>query len=209
MRSAGHDGRTVVFVSHDLDAVALLCPRTIWLEGGQVVADGPTSEVVDRYLASGFAHLGRRGFDPAPGAAVGLLGVAVLDGDGRPTDAVRRDRPFTLEAELTITEPVPGLDVALSVSTLGGLRVVEEALSCTPGWEDIREPGRYRLRVTVPPLLRAGDYLVSVWAGSPYTADLVWEEHALAFRLEGNPADRSTRVLDLGLPFSVERTGAG
>jgi hypothetical protein len=57
-------------------------------------------------------------------------------------------------------------------------------------------------------MLRAGDYVVNVWAGSPYGGDLIWEPHALAFRLEGNPADRSTRVLDLGLQFEVERTGS-
>ena len=44
-------GVTIVFVSHALDAVRSLCSRAIWLDHGQVVADGLSSEVVDRYLA--------------------------------------------------------------------------------------------------------------------------------------------------------------
>ena len=43
-------GVTIIFVSHALDAVRSLCNRAIWLDHGQVVADGPSAEVVDRYL---------------------------------------------------------------------------------------------------------------------------------------------------------------
>lgn len=43
-------GKTILFVSHDLDAVRKLCDRAIWLEAGQVQAKGLTREVVDRYL---------------------------------------------------------------------------------------------------------------------------------------------------------------
>src|SRR5207245_1222051 len=43
-------GVTIVFVSHALDAVRGLCKRTIWLDHGRVMADGPSGEVVDRYL---------------------------------------------------------------------------------------------------------------------------------------------------------------
>jgi ABC-type polysaccharide/polyol phosphate transport system ATPase subunit len=43
---------TVVVVSHDLDVLETLCSRTVWLNKGVVVADGPTPEVVERYRAS-------------------------------------------------------------------------------------------------------------------------------------------------------------
>ncbi len=44
-------GITIVFVSHALDSVRSLCQRTVWLDHGKVVADGPTAEVIDKYLA--------------------------------------------------------------------------------------------------------------------------------------------------------------
>ncbi|MEZ4547527.1 MAG: polysaccharide ABC transporter ATP-binding protein [Thermodesulfobacteriota bacterium] len=49
---ASSEGRTVLFVSHDLAAIRSLCHRTILFEDGQIKADGPTSEVVDMYLRS-------------------------------------------------------------------------------------------------------------------------------------------------------------
>lgn len=43
-------GVTILFVSHDLEAVRGLCDQAIWLEGGRVQAEGLTREVVDHYL---------------------------------------------------------------------------------------------------------------------------------------------------------------
>jgi len=49
---ATSEGRTVLFVSHDLAAIQSLCERTILIEDGKIVADGPTGDVVDQYLRS-------------------------------------------------------------------------------------------------------------------------------------------------------------
>jgi len=50
MRSIAKGGATVIFVSHNLKAVSDLCSRAILMDGGSVVADGPTSEVIQTYL---------------------------------------------------------------------------------------------------------------------------------------------------------------
>jgi lipopolysaccharide transport system ATP-binding protein len=53
MDQVARDGRTVLFVSHNLGAVQRLCTRCILLDGGQLVADADTTEVVRQYLAGG------------------------------------------------------------------------------------------------------------------------------------------------------------
>ena len=45
------EGRTLMFVSHSADAVRLVCERAVWLDHGQVLADGPTDEVLEEYEA--------------------------------------------------------------------------------------------------------------------------------------------------------------
>jgi len=45
-------GATVVLVSHELEAIESLCPRTIWLSEGRVLADGPTADVIAGYRLS-------------------------------------------------------------------------------------------------------------------------------------------------------------
>ncbi len=51
MEDLSQSGRTVVFVSHQMQAVAQLCDRAIWLEQGRVVRDGPSADVVARVPA--------------------------------------------------------------------------------------------------------------------------------------------------------------
>jgi len=57
MRSIASSGATVLFVSHNLRAVADLCPRTVLMEAGAIVDDGPTPEVLQSYLARERAKL--------------------------------------------------------------------------------------------------------------------------------------------------------
>jgi lipopolysaccharide transport system ATP-binding protein len=50
MHDIGHQGRTVLFVSHNMQAVTRLCPRTILLKGGEILADGPSHQIVSFYM---------------------------------------------------------------------------------------------------------------------------------------------------------------
>ncbi len=43
--------KAVILVSHDISIVKELCTRVIWLKKGQIIADGPTQPVLDRYWA--------------------------------------------------------------------------------------------------------------------------------------------------------------
>ncbi|MEA2464737.1 MAG: lipopolysaccharide transport system ATP-binding protein, partial [Acidobacteriota bacterium] len=47
---AGREGRTVLFVSHNMGAVQSLCKRVVWLDGGRVMHEGPTRDSIGEYL---------------------------------------------------------------------------------------------------------------------------------------------------------------
>jgi lipopolysaccharide transport system ATP-binding protein len=64
MRAIAKSGATVIFVSHNLQAVAEFCHRGILLEKGRVVADGPTDQVVRRYLDTAANTEGRPAHGP-------------------------------------------------------------------------------------------------------------------------------------------------
>ena len=46
------EGRTIVFVTHDLESARRVASRTIWISAGKIAADGDTVQVIDQYLAS-------------------------------------------------------------------------------------------------------------------------------------------------------------
>ncbi|HEY5986200.1 MAG TPA: ABC transporter ATP-binding protein, partial [Streptosporangiaceae bacterium] len=62
MASVERSGRTVVFVSHDLGAIASLCATSVWLESGRIRCRGKTSDVIAEYLASATVSDGARAF---------------------------------------------------------------------------------------------------------------------------------------------------
>jgi ABC-type polysaccharide/polyol phosphate transport system ATPase subunit len=205
MGALEREGRTVVFVSHNLDAIARLCRTTAWLEGGRLLAYGPTQEVISSYLASGITRAAQADFPERPDEHVSLRSATLYNEDGDAAVQVDRGRSFTIEARFVVRRPVPGLDITVFVESLRGARVLDEAWSeAAP--DERGEPGEYVARVTVPPVLAVGDYAAGIWIGSPYE-NHVYEEDVLRFRLEGATKGRADRVLQLGLAWDVERTG--
>jgi ABC-type polysaccharide/polyol phosphate transport system ATPase subunit len=199
MESVEREGRTVVFVSHNLDAVNRLCQRAVWLDRGTVASLGPTTEVVDAYLG---AHVARDFAASQPqGGPVSLEDVTVMDLSGRSLDVFRRDRPFLVELRYTVRTPVPGLDLTAALVNARGVEVLNEHWSDTCP-ERIGDPGRYVARLEVPPVLNAGDYVIAVWLGTAYET-FIWETAARRFRLAGDVKTRPHRAIALGLPWQV------
>nr|NIS42913.1 ABC transporter ATP-binding protein [Desulfuromonadales bacterium] len=106
MKRVGGEGRTVLFVSHNMPAVTRLCNRTILLEEGRVAADGPSGAVVTRYLNSGHDSMAVREWPDAhkaPGGKVARLrAVRVKAKDGQMTESVDIRKPFQIEMEYDV-----------------------------------------------------------------------------------------------------------
>ena len=83
MKSIARSGTTVLFVSHNLKAVSDLCTRTVLMDHGQIVEDGPTGEVIQTYIDRERDALGRN-----EAADVGIAGVRIAP-SGRPGGAFR------------------------------------------------------------------------------------------------------------------------
>ena len=196
MSQFGQEGRTVVFVSHDLGSITRLCRRTIWLDHGQIQADGPSEEIVQRYVRGSVGDVPRADFEPDPTQRVQVLAADVADEHGRPFDHPERGQPLTLRIRFVVREPLPVVSVALSVQDQRGIRVLDEV------WGEhgadvlaIDDPPReVDVALTVPPILPAGDYLLGVWLGSSYDSFL--EQEVLRFRVwprADDPADEVDR----------------
>ena len=87
MEELGSSGRTVIFVSHQLPAVAQLCDRAIQIAGGRIVDDGPAAAVIAKYLHQAHSAGTERVWEPdaAPGDDLArILGVRVLPHDEMP-----------------------------------------------------------------------------------------------------------------------------
>jgi ABC-type multidrug transport system ATPase subunit len=193
MAQFAKEGRTVLFVSHDLGAVARICERAIWLEDGEIKHDGPTSRSIDLYLDARGERAASVEFPAEPDKPVQLLSVALADETGALVDAPQRDEPLAVRTRFLVREAHRALDVKMYLTTRRGVRVLEENLSDQQA--DSRcgsVPGEWEATVIVPPILAAGDYVLGVAIRSPYQRFL--EQEVLTFRLWPPPDERRESV---------------
>jgi lipopolysaccharide transport system ATP-binding protein len=119
MSDVGRQGRTVLFVSHNMIAVQNLCKRVIWLEKGQVVQDGAAGDVIARYLSTSFSARTEQTWPDqrsAPGnEKVRLRRVSIAPADGAPGDPIGTSTPLSLEVEFWNLVPDARLHVCLHV----------------------------------------------------------------------------------------------
>jgi len=80
MRAIAKGGATVIFVSHNLQAVAEFCQRGILLDRGRIVVDGPTDQVIRRYLDTAMNHDERPARGPVRIIATRISGAAGATG---------------------------------------------------------------------------------------------------------------------------------
>jgi lipopolysaccharide transport system ATP-binding protein len=108
MQDIGRQGRTVIFVSHNMPAITRLCPRTILLDAGRVIGDGRSSQVVGAYLSSGLGTTAVRvwpDLSTAPGTdIVRLCAVRVCTEDYVFSDALDIRRPVGIEMEYEVLQ---------------------------------------------------------------------------------------------------------
>ena len=109
MRAIAKSGATVIFVSHNLQAVAEFCQRGILLEKGRVVADGPTDQVVRRYLDTAASHEERVAHGPVRVSRTTITGV---DGQSGRFAAGQKARvSVTIDAVAAVEKVAVVLDV--------------------------------------------------------------------------------------------------
>jgi lipopolysaccharide transport system ATP-binding protein len=189
MSEIGQGGRTIVFVSHSMPAILRLCDRAILLDHGRVVIDGPTHEVVRRYLESGPGRTSSREWtDPAtaPGDDVARLkSVRVVPEGGGPAEEIDIRRPIDIEVEYW-TE-APG-DLRPSVNLHfyndeGVCLFINNDWNDREWWTSSRRPGLVRSVCHIPGNFLAEGRVVVTAVVSTYNPTIVHaqERDAIAF----------------------------
>jgi homopolymeric O-antigen transport system ATP-binding protein len=207
MSEVGRHGRTVLYVSHDLGSITRLCPRAIWLEKGQIRADGPAPEIVASYLDRGVAAALSAAFPDDEELPCALTSVAIRDLHGELLSRPRRDQPFVVDLGMRVRAPTPGLDMAIWLLNETGARVIDEDWSDAEPDRSFEEPGDYHVSVSVPPVLPAGRYTLGVWLRSQYQQ--LMDDEVLTLEVAPRPDDTSemverTRLVQPPVSWSVQ-----
>jgi lipopolysaccharide transport system ATP-binding protein len=153
MEELSESGRTVLFVSHQMQAVSNLCDRALQLEKGLIVNEGPAGEVVARYLQSvggSGSEITWPDLETAPGGDyVRLRSVRVVLEDGSRADAVDVRRPVGIEIGFTVLQRKDPIFPKIKVVDRQG-DVAFNAMDTSPRWHEPPEPGEYVTTAWIP-----------------------------------------------------------
>jgi lipopolysaccharide transport system ATP-binding protein len=166
MNQVARSGRTVLFVSHNMGAIARLCSRVLLIERGRLKLDGAARVVVESYLWSE-ADLSSTWINSSSDSnkSVQFTSARILSADETPVGIVRFDESFRLEIAYEVVHRTRNISILFRLTNAEGMAIWTSWDTDPDNWNSgsISEPGHYMSVCTVPGnLLKPGRYFVSL-----------------------------------------------
>lgn len=188
MEDVGKEGRTVIFVSHNMAAIRALCSRALMMRNGQLLMDSDVETAIGSYLADDSASDARIRWDQknAPQSAeLRFLEAYILNEQGDYASIIDCRKGFSIVVKYEVLKPLTGLRIGFYMQNVEGIPVCGS--NDPMAWSKlVREPGEYISQCNFPGYtLNAGKY--SMYFGAdvpPYTKSLVNTPYCLSLVIE-------------------------
>ena len=111
------EGRTILFVSHNISAVRALCTKAMLISAGKMQSIGSVDDIVQQYTTSGTRDA-EVVFSPDPAKELQIMRVRLLDSRGNLTSYLDLKENFTIQVEYEAKNPVSGVGICVNVFTM-------------------------------------------------------------------------------------------
>ena len=196
-------GRTILFVSHQMNQIRRLCERVIWIDGGAVRQDGLTGNVLGAYEAS-VTSSNRSGGVHSAGLnrKSSFLRWQIVEPGGNPSNLLTTLGPLAIQFEISVHKRV--------LMGHHGIALFNADRQLMWAWAADRlalEPGTHELRYGFPGLpLRPGVYYWQVSLWDEGTLLDLWDclpEMVIATEVHQHPSDEWNGILNIPCQFAV------
>ena len=192
MSDVAKEGRTVLFVSHNMSAILRLTEETLVIDKGQLLMRAPTTEAIDYYLSHGLTHEGQRNWNdneiPHNAHPFQPIAVRIRNRAGHVADTVRSVEPFSVEVEYSLKAPITGLRIGVYLSSARGEFVFTSFDTDDPQKFETharRPAGHYISRCLIPAnFFNEGRFVVGINASSYKIKRYFQDEQALLFDVD-------------------------
>ncbi len=185
MSDVARDGRTVLFVSHNMAAINSLCQRGVLLSEGRVCSIGPMGKVTDDYAAlGGSTELTETITFAKPDNHYAWIDSVSLQCNGERTPILQMGDPLTIEIGFRSETPITKPSVGFVISSARGEQVVNanNIYQQSPEFLAPVKKGVVSCKLGVLPLME-GRYNISLWFGSQSRVEHQHIEDALSFEV--------------------------
>lgn len=192
MGDVAREGRTVLFVSHNMSGILRLTEETLVIEKGRLALRAPTPQAVDYYLSRGFGREGERIWeaDEVPASAMPFrpLAVRLRNPRGEVVNSIRSAEANQVEVEYCLDAPITGLRVGIYLMSMRGETIFTSFDTDDPRIFEqmtVRPAGHYFSRCTLPAdLLNEGRFVIGINASSYRVRRYFQDEQALTFTVD-------------------------
>lgn len=150
MKDVSQQGRTILFVSHNLAAISNLCKRTILLDQGRIVKDGDTNDVISYYLNiknidSKFKN------NITYKKNLRLINLSIKDSNGNIQKSYSINKPFIIEINVGLQKEKLSLTTNLQVSNSQGVVLLNSQLDKSDKWRSTYlKKGKFKISCKIP-----------------------------------------------------------
>lgn len=173
MEFVSSQGRTVLFVSHNLPTISKLCSRGILLDNGSIITDSTAETAVQRYIIKQESITGiplRERRDRSGDGRFRFVDAWVEDDSGRRCETVLAGSrvAFVLEYQLQLPSAIHSIELGVAIVTRDGTQLIDMNNQHSGRMEPLGTSPEGQFRCVVEHLpLNVGEYVYHVWAKSP------------------------------------------
>ena len=186
---AANEGRTVIFVSHDMDAISRLCSRCILLRQGEIEKSGNTADVVAVYLGGEQQQTPVIEFPPRDSEAT-LRSAGLYGPDDQARASFSSSEPVLLKCAFKVQRRIKGLQLSFEVLNFKREQIFYSTLSMADPPILVEAPGEYNIAAAIPRrLLLPGRYFINLALHTPKTKLYDRRLQALGFTIVATVTD--------------------
>ena len=189
MEDVGKQGRTVLFVSHNMATITQLCQKVSWLDKGCLSLTGNPEYVVSQYLKHGSSNSGaffwESGFSNPGIEEFELRSISIKNDQNEITSQLDARNCFWIEIEYVILKKLPYCRIGIIINTLDGIYVLTTYDADLFKYNGAREQGHFVSKCKIPGnLLSSGSFTLSVNAGIEGVRNLAFAENIINFEIQ-------------------------
>ncbi|MBK6381481.1 MAG: ATP-binding cassette domain-containing protein [Chitinophagaceae bacterium] len=173
-----NEGRTVLFVSHDMNAIKTLSNTAILLDGGKIVKNDKVGEVIPLYLNR--IQLTNNWNRPEKTAAPHFTNVSIVVKDHQPQ--LKLEVIFTVKSDVKMNKAF----VAFNISSNTGTMIGQAIPNLDPFIDVSFSEQTFKTEIEITGFV-PGTFLVSAWIGPHYSETYDWQKDIVGFNIVDSP----------------------